>query len=86
MTSFSYVLKDPAGIHARPATQMIQQCSTYKDIDIQIQCNGKTADAKRIFRVMSLGAKQGDEVTFTFDGPGEEEARASIQAFVEENF
>ena len=85
MTSFSYVLKDPAGIHARPATQMIQQCHGYK-CNITINCGTKKADAKRIFSVMSLGAKQGQEVTFTFDGEDEDVACQQIQQFVSEHF
>ena len=42
-------------------------------------------DAKRIMGVMKLAAKQGMEVTMTFDGPDEETAAANLEAFLKAN-
>ena len=43
---------------------------------------GKTADMKRIFAVMGLGVKCGDEITVTCDGPDEDAAMEKIQAIL----
>ena len=48
--------------------------------------NGAAAvDAKRILGVMKLAAKQGMELTLTFDGPQEEEAADAMAAFLKAN-
>ena len=55
MTEFTYAIKDPNGIHARPAGMLVKECAKY-NCSITIDGNGKTADAKKIFAVMGLGA------------------------------
>ena len=46
---------------------------------------GKEADAKRIFAVMGLAVKCGQEITLKTDGENEEEAMNKLSAFLEEN-
>lgn len=46
---------------------------------------GKSADAKRIFGVMSLGAKKGDEIFMTAEGADEETAAQALETFLKEN-
>ena len=85
MKEVKYVLKDPLGIHARPAGQMVKLAGKFK-CDIQIGKPNKMANAKRIIGVMALALKQGDEVTMTFSGEDEDEAYALVGKFLEENF
>ena len=75
MKEFKYVITDKGGIHARPAFP----CS------ITIAKDGKAADAKRIFGVMGLGVKCGEEITVCTDGENEEAASAAIEAFLKAN-
>jgi phosphocarrier protein len=84
MKEIKYVLKDPLGIHARPAGQMVRMAGKYK-CDIQLGSSAKMVNAKRIIGVMALTLKQGDEVILTFSGEDEEEAAALIGKFLEEN-
>ncbi len=84
MVEFEYELKDPAGFHARPATKMVQEASKFR-CEIKIKCDGKEASGKRIFAILGLGAKEGDKVTFVFDGPDEKEALEVVRKFVEAN-
>ena len=58
-----------------------------KTSDIKIKKAGDTREvnAKSIMAVMSLGVKQGNEITITADGADEEEAIAEIQKVLEEN-
>ena len=84
MKEIKYVLKDPMGMHARPAGQMVKMSGKYK-CEIQIGSPGKMANAKQIIAVMALALKQGDEITLNFTGEDEEEAAAVIGKFFEEN-
>ena len=52
--------------------------------DIKIEVNQKTADAKKIFSVMSLGAKNGDDITVTVSGSDEEKAAESLKKLISE--
>ena len=52
---------------------------------ITIAKDGKAADAKRIFGVMGLGVKCGEEITVCTDGENEEAASAAIEAFLKAN-
>ncbi len=84
MVSFSYVLQDKEGIHARPAGLLVKEAGKYQS-DIHIDCKGKSGDAKRIFSVMSLGAKNGEEITISCEGKDEKEAAEAMQTFLKEN-
>jgi len=84
MKEIKYVLKNPLGIHARPAGQMVKIATGCK-CDITISTSVRTANAKRIIGIMALGPKQGDEITFTFSGEDEEEAAAAIKEFLVKN-
>ncbi len=85
MTNFTYVVTDEVGIHGRPAGVLVKKCSEYKS-NITISCKGKSADAKRIMGVMSLGAKKGDTIEVSIDGADEVAARADLEQFFKENF
>lgn len=84
MKEFTYVIKDEQGIHARPAGLFIKEAAAFP-CSITIAKNGKEVDAKRIFGVMGLGVKCGEEIVLKADGEREEEAIAKLSAFLEEN-
>lgn len=67
------------GIHARPATMLVQAASKYES-DINLEYNGKSVNLKSIMGVMSLGVGQGADVTITIEGSDEEEAMEGIVA------
>lgn len=84
MLGFKYTITDPEGIHARPAGMLVKQAAGYKS-DIKIAKGEKSADAKRIFGVMGLGTKAGEEITVTADGEDEETAVSELEVFFKEN-
>lgn len=84
MKEFKYVITDPNGIHARPAGLLVKMAAGFKS-KVTIGRDGKEVDAKRIFGVMSLGVKQGQEIAVAADGEDEDEAIAAIEKFLEEN-
>lgn len=84
MKTFSYIIKDELGIHARPAGMLVKEASAFP-CKITIAKDGKEVDAKRILGVMGLGAKCGQEIVITAEGQREEEAITKLSAFLEEN-
>ena len=77
MEKFSYTVKDENGIHARPAGLIVNEAKKY-DSTITIACKGKSADCKRLFPVMSLGAVRGDTLDVTVEGRDEKDASKGI--------
>ncbi len=65
------------GIHARPATLLVQTASKFNS-DINLEYKGKSVNLKSIMGVMSLGVGQGAEVTIIVDGQDEAEAMEGI--------
>ena len=65
------------GIHARPATLLVQAASKFNS-DINLAYNGKSVNLKSIMGVMSLGVGQGADVTITADGDDAKEAIEAI--------
>ncbi|ERI99785.1 MULTISPECIES: HPr family phosphocarrier protein [Eubacteriales] len=84
MITFTYTITDASGIHARPAGLLVKQAAGFP-CAITLQKGEKTADAKRIFAVMSLAAKQGETITVSCDGEDEGEAAKALEAFLAEN-
>lgn len=65
------------GIHARPATLLVQTASKFAS-DINLEYKGKSVNLKSIMGVMSLGVGQGSDVVITTEGEDEKEAIAAI--------
>ena len=84
MKEFTYKICDELGIHARPAGLLVKKAGEFSS-EITMINGEKSADMKRIFALMSLGAKQGDTVRVTVSGSDEEEAAAEIENFLKNN-
>lgn len=84
MKEIKYTIQDALGIHARPAGMLVKVAGGFKSA-IAIDNGTKKADAKRIMAVMSMGVKQGQEVTVTADGEDEDAAIAALETFFKEN-
>lgn len=78
MEKKNFKIVSETGIHARPATMLVQTASKYES-EITLEYDGKSVNLKSIMGVMSLGAGQGAEVTITADGPDESEAITAIE-------
>lgn len=84
MKEFKYVITDELGIHARPAGLLVKEAAKFQS-DIKITKGEKEADAKRIFGIMGLAAKKGDEIVLTADGTDEADAITAIEEFLKAN-
>lgn len=86
MKTLLYTINDALGIHARPAGLLVKEAAKFQsNIKIKSPSKAKEVDAKRIMGVMSLGVKQGETITVTFDGPDEEAAAAAVEDFLKAN-
>lgn len=65
------------GIHARPATLLVQTASKFGS-DINLEYNGKSVNLKSIMGVMSLGVGKNADITITADGDDEKDALDAI--------
>ncbi|WP_249315288.1 phosphocarrier protein HPr [Bacillus sp. FJAT-49711] len=78
MIEKQFTVTSDTGIHARPATMLVQTASRFAS-DIQLEYKDKKVNLKSIMGVMSLGIGKGVNITISADGSDEEEAMAGIQ-------
>lgn len=78
MKSFTYTIRDREGVHARPAGIVVAEAKKYKS-NISVSIRGKTVDLKRIFALMGLCIKAGEEVTINVEGEDEDAASEALK-------
>lgn len=67
------------GLHARPSHAVVATATQYR-ARIELELNGRIADARSILGVMTLGAGKGDTLVVRAEGPDAEEAVESLAA------
>ena len=85
MKSFNFTVKDPMGIHARPAGLLAKMAKPYPDTAITLTKGEKTVKMTQLMMLMGLGVKTGDEVTVSANGASEDAAIAALEKFFQEN-
>ena len=84
MKKFEYKITDELGIHARPAGILVKKAGEFQStVTVKNLKNQKLADAKKIFGVMGLGIKGGDDVEIIIDGVDEEKENEELKTFFE---
>ena len=71
------------GIHARPATLLVQAASKFNS-DINLEYNGKSVNLKSIMGVMSLGVPTKATVEIVAEADDEEVVITSIDNVIKE--
>lgn len=84
MVKFTFSVKDEMGLHARPAGLLVKEAAKCTS-KVTIKKGEKTGDAKRIFNIMGLSVKGGEEVEMMVEGEKEQEEAAALEAFIAEN-
>ena len=82
MLSRKITIKNPSGLHLRPAGVLSQTAMKFKS-DIIIEYGEKKIGAKSVLNVMAAGIKSGTEVTLVVDGEDEEEAMKTLVEAIE---
>lgn len=78
MINQTFTIIDQVGIHARPATTLVQTASKF-NADIYLEYNGKIVNLKSIMGVMSLGIPKDAVIKITAQGADEEDAIATLE-------
>ena len=84
MVEFQYTITDEAGIHARPAGNIV---AALKGFECYITCwsDGEAYDVKKLLSFMGSELKYGEVVTVRTEGPDEVEAAEAAKKAFEEN-
>lgn len=75
------VIKNPTGLHARPAAELVKKAGSFP-CNVTLVKGEKKSNAKSIISVLSLGVGQNDEITVITEGEKEQEALAAIVEFL----
>ena len=82
MVKQKVVIKNPTGLHLRPAGILCKEAMQFKS-HITFTYRDSTANAKSVLSVLGAGVKCGDEVEFVCEGDDEEQALASLVQAIE---
>ncbi len=77
MAELRLTVLDPAGLHARPAAQVVRTAGRFQS-QITIRVGDRTADVKSLIALLGLTIRPGAEITLTADGPDGEAALAAL--------
>ena len=85
MVEKEVVIQNKAGIHARPASKLVQLANSFSS-KIYIERNSDRINAKSILGIIALGAVQGTPLKLVADGEDEQEAVEALAKLVDERF
>ncbi len=77
MISKKMVIKNPTGLHLRPAGILCKVAMEFES-KITFQIKGSVFNAKSVLSVLGVCVKCGDEILFVFEGEDEEYALEKI--------
>lgn len=77
MVTKNYTIIDETGIHARPATILVNAVTPY-DSEVTLEYKGKQANLKSIMGIMSLGIPKGAKINVAANGDDEQEVLSKI--------
>lgn len=81
MAERKVIVENETGLHARPAASLVQFVKNYSG-EVKIIKEGKEANAKSIFNVMSLGIAKGAEIELVIDGEDDEKFADQLVDFI----
>ncbi|MCI5585258.1 MAG: HPr family phosphocarrier protein [Lachnospiraceae bacterium] len=82
MVSQKVVIKNPTGLHLRPAGVLCKEAMQYKSL-ITFTYRGNTANAKSVLSVLGACIRCGDEIELICEGEDEKEALKALVTAVE---
>ena len=79
---FEHIVKDPAGMHARPAGEFAKLVAEL-GCEVKIKNGEKTASGKSVIELMMLGASQGSRLEINVRGTDTQNAVQTLQRFLD---
>ena len=83
LRTFEHLIKDPVGIHARPAGELAKLVSEL-GCEVTVKNGEKTANGKSVIELMMLGASQNSRLEVTVSGANAGNAAKSLKQFMDE--
>jgi len=85
MPAIELQVRNPAGLHARPAALFVEDAGRFASkITIEnLERGPRAVDAKSILMLLTIGVVRGHRIRITADGPDAEEALASLRDLVD---
>ncbi len=84
MAETDVVVRTGVGLHARPAAALVQEAAKHAG-DVFLEFEGRTANAKSILEVLSLGVADGRKVLVRATGDGAEEVLSKVATLLGAN-
>lgn len=81
MLSKKMIIKNPTGLHLRPAGILCKVAMEY-EANITFEIRGNRANAKSVLSVLGACVKCGDELLFIIEGSDEERAMEAIERII----
>lgn len=78
-------IRNAVGLHARPASLFVQTSNKFSS-EIVIEYDKKSANAKSILQVLSLGVQKGGRISLKITGADEVLALNTLKGLVDNNF
>jgi multiphosphoryl transfer protein len=78
-------VRNRLGLHARPAANVVKTAGRYQ-AEVRVSKGSKSANAKSINQVATLGVRQGEQIVLTATGPDAAEVLRAFQALADDNF
>ena len=85
MVSQTFVIKNHAGLHLKPAAQLCTEAIKYKS-SITLSFGNTVTNAKSVLNVLSACVKFNDRITLTCDGEDEQKALEGIGQLIRDGF
>ena len=82
MVSEKVIVKNPTGLHLRPAGVLCKEAMNYTS-SITFRFQNITANAKSVLSVLGACVRSGDEVELVCEGLDEEQAFAELKDLIE---
>lgn len=82
MVSQKVVIKNPTGLHLRPAGILCKEAMRFKSL-ITFTFRGNTANAKSVLSVLGACVKCGDEIEIVCEGADESQALQTLVNAIE---
>lgn len=81
MYTESIIVRNAQGLHARPASKLVELASEYAS-DIKVECKDKVINAKSILSVLAGGVYAGSEIVLKIEGADEQVAAPVLSNFL----
>lgn len=82
MVQQTTIVKNKTGLHARPASQLVQLCKKFQS-KVTLEANGTTVDCKSIFSLLHGCIQQDTTVNVIADGADEVQALEQVIHYID---